>query len=659
MAVRSIASTALLLLWAFTPQAAAQSTPPVLTYLPNSTTKVEQVIGDCDYEVQAKKGICQPTTSQTVTRFNILGNGQGGSFEHNGKMIFLFGDTISKDVSVVNYHASDPIAWSTSTDPESGLLLNFYTNSDGSPLFVKPPGIPLGPDDTPNAGISVNGQVYLVCNTGSDTSLANPQSQDTSVLVQFNETAQTFTGGRTISHVGGHFINVSMHASGSNVVMFGAGPYRSSDIYMQMTPASTFASGAGTQYFGGLVNGQPTWVSSDAAAVPVVQDNPLNGPAWPNDTPSVGNLSVAYSSTLSLWLMTYDGGRQSNKTRGVYFTHAPQPWGPWAKPQLILNDVRDNAYGVYIHNPNILPDPPGDGLNGPVIGSNDPYTTAGGGFAPLMIERFLTVTGNTLKIYYSLSTWNPYTVVKMRSQFTITPAPVINLVANAEGESPTIAPNTWVEIKGLNLGPAGDSRIWQGSDFANNRMPTQLDGISATVNGKSAYVYYISPTQVNILTPPDPMSGPVQVMVTNNGSASASFTAQAQPISPSFFVFNGGPYVAAVHANGSLIGPSTLYPGSTTPAKPGETILLYANGFGATSTPVVSGLVAQSGTLSQPPVVKIGGITAAVTFAGLVSAGEFQFNVVVPSNTPDGDQPITATSNGATTQSGTLLTVQK
>ncbi len=28
------------------------------------------------------------------------------------------------------------------------------------------------------------------------------------------------------------------------------------------------------------------------------------------------------------------------------------------------------------------------------------------------------------------------------------------MVANAEGESPTIAPNTWVEVKGSNLAPA-------------------------------------------------------------------------------------------------------------------------------------------------------------------------------------------------------------
>ena len=40
-------------------------------------------------------------------------------------MIFLIGDTISNDPSVVDYHAHDPLAWSTSTDPEAGLFLNF------------------------------------------------------------------------------------------------------------------------------------------------------------------------------------------------------------------------------------------------------------------------------------------------------------------------------------------------------------------------------------------------------------------------------------------------------------------------------------------------------------------------------------------------------
>src|SRR5271168_4418788 len=107
--------------------------------------------------------------------------------------------------------------------------------------------------------------------------------------------------------------------------------------------------------------------------------------------------------------------------------------------------------------------------------------------------------------------WRTQFLASLSITFVIGPVawgkrpPTITLVANAEGESPTIAPNTWVEVKGLNLSKAGDSRIWQGSDFVNGQLPVSLDGVSVTVGGKSAYVYYISPTQVNILTPPAPM----------------------------------------------------------------------------------------------------------------------------------------------------------
>ena len=248
----------------------------------------------------------------------------------------------------------------------------------------------------------------------------------------------------------------------------------------------------------------------------------------------------------------------------------------------------------------------------------------------------------------------------MSRTFSITTEPAtpqITLAANAEGESPTIAPNTWVEIKGFDLARAGDTRIWQGSDFANNQMPAALDGVSATVNGKSAFVYYISPSQLNILTPPDALSGAVQVQVVNNGVTSAAYTAQARSLSPSFFVFDSV-HVAATHADGSFLGPTTLYPGYTTPAKPGETVILYANGFGPTSVPVASGSVTQGGTLAPLPVVNIAGMAAAVDFAGLVSPGQFQFNVIVPASAPAGDQPIVATYGGQSTQTSAVITIQ-
>ena len=243
--------------------------------------------------------------------------------------------------------------------------------------------------------------------------------------------------------------------------------------------------------------------------------------------------------------------------------------------------------------------------------------------------------------------------------------PTITKVANAEGEVATIGPNTWVEIKGTNLAPATASSAacapgycWQLSDFVNNQLPTALQGVSVTLNGEKAYVYFISSGQINILTPPDLAAGNVTVQVTNNGATSAAFTVPAQTVAESFFVINGGPYVLATHLNGTLVGPTSLYPGATTPAQANETIVIYANGFGATNVPVVAGAETQSGTLPTLPLITIGGVKATVTFAGLISPGLYQFNVTVPQGAGSGDKAIQATYNGQTTQAGTLLTLQ-
>jgi hypothetical protein len=129
--------------------------------------------------------------------------------------------------------------------------------------------------------------------------------------------------------------------------------------------------------------------------------------------------------------------------------------------------------------------------------------------------------------------------------------------------------------------------------------------------------------------------------------------------SGSFFVFGGGPYLAATHADASPVGPTGLYPGKSTPAQPGEPTVVYANGFGPTSTPVVSGSPTQSGTLKPPPTatIGIGAAPATVQFARLVSPGLYQLNVVVPTSTSSGDNAVSASYNGLTTQSGILLTV--
>jgi hypothetical protein len=396
---------------AFTLEVTAAESP-ILTWVPGSTVKVEQLIGDCDYTELAKTGQCTPTASRTTTRAKVVGTDLGASFESQGKLIFLFGDTTGP---AENYFASDTIATSTSTEPND-VVLDFLTNNDGSPYFVRIPGVRMGAAEVPNAGIRLDNATYVVCNSGTDRDLPDPNSNNYSVVTRFDETARRFTLLRTLSsRPNGRFIFTSLYRFGSDVLIFGAGVYRGSDVYLSIVPAASFESGVGTRYFTGLVNGQPQWSSSEADSVPVIVDNPLGGPAWPNNTPKIGNPSVTFSNDLGLWLMTYDSAHNAS-VAGVWFAYASQPWGPWSEPQLIFNPRRDGAMGTFIHDPRIVPN---DGLNGPTIGDNDPYTTLGGAYAPYMVERFTRVSRNTLSIYYLISTWNPYTIVLMRSDLTI------------------------------------------------------------------------------------------------------------------------------------------------------------------------------------------------------------------------------------------------
>jgi uncharacterized protein (TIGR03437 family) len=192
-------------------------------------------------------------------------------------------------------------------------------------------------------------------------------------------------------------------------------------------------------------------------------------------------------------------------------------------------------------------------------------------------------------------------------------------------------------------------------------MPTQLNNVSVKANGKSAYVYYISPTQINVLTPLDSGQGSVQIVVTNGTSSATPFTTTLHSFAPSFLLFGATKYIAATHANGALLGPTSMsVPGySFTPAQPGETIVLYATGFGLPAASLVDGSAVQSGSLPNLPAIKIGGASAAVEFAGVIGPGLYQFNVIVPNTTANEDSPVTAAYGGLTSPAGSVIAVQR
>jgi uncharacterized protein (TIGR03437 family) len=237
------------------------------------------------------------------------------------------------------------------------------------------------------------------------------------------------------------------------------------------------------------------------------------------------------------------------------------------------------------------------------------------------------------------------------------PAPAITSVANGATFQPGFAAATWVSIFGANLSQVTYS--WQNTDFVNGALPTSIEGVSVTIDGVAAYVAYISPMQINVLAPDDATNGNVQVQVMTSGQTSNSLAVPKTQFAPSFFTFNGT-YVAARHADYSLVGAPNLLSGVvTTPAQPGETILLFGTGFGPTNPPLpTSQLVTTAEPLANPVQITIGGMPATVVFGGLAGPGLYQFNVTVPS-LPNGDAAVLATVSGVTSQTGVSVTVQQ
>lgn len=396
----SAASRAIAISFLFATSLAAEDPvrrPVALEYVPDSTTKLEQLIGDFDKHLQ------RPTRNQTWSRCQVLGTDLGASFEHRGELIFLFGDTIGPG-------SGDCIAHSNTTDPERGLELEFYLEADRRFLKVQPPGIRMSGFEVPTGGISLGDKAYLFCTT--DHSQQHVMGR--SVLVHFDPAHKRFQVVRDISKRPGNFINITArlappdteHLPGDphapHVLLWGSGEYRRSHAYLACVDAREIEASDAMRYFCGLdAQSLPQWTPDESSAAPVVQH------------PVIGELSVCWCRAAGIWLMTYN----SVRPRGIMLRWARQPWGPWSEGIVIFNPWRDGGYGQFMRAAMPVF---GGGPWGPVIGSrDDPRQIWGGEYGPYLIERFTRVANDRMTIYYVMSTWNPYTVVLMRSQLDI------------------------------------------------------------------------------------------------------------------------------------------------------------------------------------------------------------------------------------------------
>jgi uncharacterized protein (TIGR03437 family) len=229
------------------------------------------------------------------------------------------------------------------------------------------------------------------------------------------------------------------------------------------------------------------------------------------------------------------------------------------------------------------------------------------------------------------------------------------------GAVSTIQPGEWVSICGTNL--ASSIVSWNG-DF-----PTSLGGTSVTINGKSAYLSFVSPTQINLQAPGDTATGSVSLVVTT-ASGTATSTVTLAQFAPSFLLLDSK-YIAGIilRSDGSgaygggtydIIGPRGDSLGyATVAAKPGHVLEIFGAGFGPTNPAVPAGQAFSGAAPTTNPVtLRINNVSVTPAFAGLTGAALYQINLKVPAVLGTGDVSLAPIAGGVPTQSGVVISVQ-
>lgn len=296
------------------------------------------------------------------------------------------------------------MAYTTDITPEDGLQLDFVENNSSTfhPLTV--PGISQHAFEVPTEGVMVGNQMYIYHTTDHDPPAT---MMGRSIVARLNN-----DGGKTFEYIydmsRNYFINVSLiqveasdwkffpEGEGDGHVIFGSGKYRESHVYLAYQPAAKIEDPASIRYFSGV----------DEAGVPLWNSNERDSrPLFDLQNPCVGEFSVSYNKFIKKWIMMYNCGNP----RGINLRTADNPWGPWTKPQVIFEPWEDGGYCEFMHTS-------WDFRNCDDVSDPNRQNEWGGEYGPYQFEHFATGDENSTTIYFTLSTWNPYTVILMKAK---------------------------------------------------------------------------------------------------------------------------------------------------------------------------------------------------------------------------------------------------
>ena len=254
---------------------------------------------------------------------------------------------------------------------------------------------------------------------------------------------------------------------------------------------------------------------------------------------------------------------------------------------------------------------------------------------------------------------------------SIIPVPSLTAVLDNGAFGTTIAPGSYVALKGTNLvDPNYLTNPTNGdvydATFSAGRLPLTFDYATVSFDAAATgslpaisvpgYIYYVSTGQINAFVPWELENySSVQVKMTYAGTIPIPSNVLTVPVSnftPAFDAYFGSNVFIADAVDG-VNCPAPYIIGTACPATPGALVEFYANGLGPTTNQPATDQLSLASPLAQtttPPVVMIGGQQATVQFAGLAPGyvGLYQVNAYVPNGLAAGNQPITIAIGGKT-----------
>jgi uncharacterized protein (TIGR03437 family) len=223
-----------------------------------------------------------------------------------------------------------------------------------------------------------------------------------------------------------------------------------------------------------------------------------------------------------------------------------------------------------------------------------------------------------------------------------TAASIVNAADNQSG----LAPYAIGTIYGTNL--AYSTMAINQSNVQQGMLPVKLgapDAVTVSIGNSPAALYYVSPNQINFLVPPGLSPGPVMIYVSIDGLHGPIVPLTLAPAAPGLFQLapgtcqspSGGAIQCAVATLGN--GAAALTPSS--PAKPGDVVVLWVTGLGATvpppdgfQLPTAAARLVDGANLS----VLLNGVAVdpgAIQYAGIAPGfgGLYQVNIELPMST--------------------------